>query len=708
MSLKALNPRLYIPALLAGAFIAYTTATSFKALPPYQWALSFLLLALSAALYAVLDSGRLKKGPWASAMVAALYAAAALAVFHPTLNNIFRSDYWYILNLFGEIDASGAGALKRVAFFEFFGDIRFQPLAHFVMYLRHLALGFNVTLFHLLNIALHTGTAFLIFLLVRRLIKDRAAAFFPGLLFIVLQSHFDTIVWTYHIYIILGAILMLAALMAAASYAESARGRHLIWAALLSMLSLLLYEPALAAPAAVFVIVILSGASQGPEGKRGRIKAPAIAMLSCYIAYGAFTLYGYSLTKAAHDISVGGLMSAGNIMEAVKGLFLNLWHSVFIKNIGIATGVDILDIVNTRQAKWPFYDFIATVKFFFALYVISRLRPFKGTLPAAAIMAAVALSYLLIIAVGRVNSNDIWYFISQPRYVYFPNALLAAALALLLASEFQGRSTMRHITAIALGAIFFWNTANTLSASNTVTREMAFLDAPHYALKDFTAKNPSAKIFISFTPFNEARFFLGSDVALDILHSGHITKFPSRATHFYDGLSFAENPWYKPESPPEGSASHGKVGDFTVAWAYNGFAQMPPFREVDIVGGRGVYPSVSITADGYVKIGLIKAGGKEVEFIRLRHPSRTMGINTYTEHGGWAGFLLVKSGPEVCLFFNDALSDRVTLSEAYRGWSTDGLALYGSHYTGQGAASYVNHLQMNLERAAVECAGGQE
>ena len=123
--------------------------------------------------------------------------------------------------LFNSIDGFSLKTLKDISFFEMFGHIRFQPLGHLLIFVRYLAFGNNILLYHILNIALHVSAAFLVFLVLKAFLKDTRFPFIFGLLFITLPSQFDTVAWTYHIYIILGTMLALSTIFLVYRYVET-------------------------------------------------------------------------------------------------------------------------------------------------------------------------------------------------------------------------------------------------------------------------------------------------------------------------------------------------------------------------------------------------------------------------------------------------------------------------------------------------------
>lgn len=239
---------------------------------------------------------------------------------------------------------------------------------------------------------------------------------------------------------------------------------------------------------------------------------------------------------------------------------------------------------------------------------------------------------------------------------------------------------------MVLLALFFWNTQNTLSANNTVDREMEFLDKHYYRMKEFTEKEPGSRIFLTFTPFNEGKFYLGADAALDLLLGENITKFPARATHIYDDTNFI-----KVAGRP-GPRERGLLGDFTVFWNTFRYDKIPERPEAGVLGYDG-YPRISDHEDGYVKVELERVPGGEVESYRLDYPPGTTIPVRVVKQGGW-----------LCLFSGSDYAVRLRLGGEHLDWEGDGPALLGGFYHGEGGPVYISNLTTMLGRTDVKCA----
>lgn len=627
-----------------------------------------------------------------------IYALAAFTAFHSTSGNIFRSDYWLIAQLFNSFDEVTIETLKRISLFEIMGDPRFQPLAHLLMYLRFLVMKFNPLAFHTLNIALHTLTAFLIYLTVKELTAEKGLAFISGLIFIVLQSHFDTVVWTYHIYIITGAALLLAAILLTRRYSVTGDRALFIYGVLLSLISLLLYEPAVAAPAVMAGLLIFNWRRDGGTAPKGTIYPAIFIAGAAYLVYMMVTLFGTSLTTTSHKMGMGDLIALSNIGLAVKALFVNLWQTSFIINTGMAAALKLSDIVYIRAPEDIFTP-INIIKLIPAVFLLASLRMVKGTRATVLILAALALSYLFIISLGRMRSNSLEYFISQPRYQYFPNAVLLIIGAVLLSANFKKKILKPAISA-ALLAIFFWNMQNTLIANNKVSEAMEFLDSHYYRIKDFTKEDPSRKLYMNFTPAEGLRFALGADIALDLMLDGSLSSFPSKATHIYTEEAITDNPFKS-----NNGQTAAELGNFFISWAYLPVYKLTPQDDVEVLAGKQGEPGISITSTGELIFRAVRADTGTSETITLKNPYFSSSYASSEGKRTLKHMVLVKDGNEICLYFNNRLADKKILHYPYRNWRADGSKLFGGHYSGSGGAAYVLRLFKQLDSSDYSCSG---
>lgn len=693
-SIKALIGRFPTQSFQAGVLliVVYTVSVSYYRLSGSQWALLLLVMAGVAGCYRVLGMGLIGQRPLQLTLVFTVYSLVGLALFHESLGSIFRSDYWLILTLFNRQEGFSLETVKNISLFEMFGDIRFQPLAHLLMYFRHLVLGNHIALYNLLNVALHVLTAFLVFLMLARLLKEVRVSFLFGAWFLALFSQFDTVVWTYHIYIVVGVIFALVCAYMAYRYAEAGERRFLVLAATAGLLSLLLYEAAVFVLAAIPLLVLAAGHATGRNVVRKEFVFAVVTVLAAYAFYAAFTAYGISLEKPSGKMSLRDLLEPEHVFLSTKAVLANLWTSSFVKNVGVLSDVKITDIVHLSLEPETYRKADAILKILLGLVLLGLVRP-RRVGYFAVVLLAVGLSYVFIIALGRLLTNDAHYLMAQPRYQYFPNVFALLALALLLADRFR-QAHIRRLAVPVIGAMIFWNAQNVLYANNKVHAAMHPMDGHYQRITAHFAEHPDTTVFVDMTPDTHGMLFLGADIALDNLFGNQLTKSIVHADYIYDGNGFTKNPRQRP-----GRAN--TLGDFTVSWMYMHDFRYPPKSEITVIGSDASYPRISLAPDGYIKVQLLpdNPGVPEVRLLKHGYIPKTN-----DEHlGDWFAFTLEKHGRSLCLYRNGELIRKVRLGGAYKNWDRDGDGLLGSYFTGSREIAFISRLSMQLDAAKYGC-----
>jgi hypothetical protein len=471
----------------------------------------------------------------------------------------------------------------------------------------------------------------------------------------------------------------LVAVLLALKYLEANKPIYLFISFFFSFISILLYEPSILVPGVIFLIVLFYGNKDGGKEGLRRLVFPAALVIFVYFVYIAITLYGMTLINQEDKMVASSLLTWQNLTLAVKGTLLNLWGSSFIKNIGVAATIEIFDLVYIKLPDNLYTTFINIVKIALALLLISFFRLSRDKRGMLFILAIVTLSYIFIIALGRVYTNSILYFVTQPRYQYFANSAVLIITALLIYTKYRQKE-LKPLIAVIFAAIFFWNCQNVLYANNRVDAEMDFLNAPYYRMKAFLEENPSAKIYVNYAPLNMLHFYLGSDIVFDMLLGENVTRFSSKATHIFNGEVFKVNEGYMaPDSSPY-------LEDFNLSWSYlklfKGGAMAQPYT---VVGNKGSYPSISLSHDWHVVVKLKDAFSGKIDTYRLKEPP------TFIPYR-FAKVEVIKAKGRLCLVVNDVIYDSLLLKSKYDKWEEDGMELLGEYYSGKGGASYVTML----------------
>ena len=131
----------------------------------------------------------------------------------------------------------------------------YRPAVVLSFYLDYLIGGYAPAIYHIHNILIHAGCAYLVFLFARCLSTDSAVAWGAALLFFVLPIHTDSIFWIVGRTDLLCALFYLSALILFFKYMERGSTGALLGLAACSALAFLSKEMAISLPVALAALV---------------------------------------------------------------------------------------------------------------------------------------------------------------------------------------------------------------------------------------------------------------------------------------------------------------------------------------------------------------------------------------------------------------------------------------------------------------------
>lgn len=669
----------------AMALFLYSVFADFKAQTRYQWALASALLVMAGLAYIWLSKADGTGGRLKTPFVFIVYLVVSLIVFYPSLNMVHRGDYWFIASLFNSVNGFSFEAAKRISFFEMFGDMRFQPGAHLLMYARHVLFGNMVVLYGLSNIFLHSTCAFLVFYSIKAFTDEDGLSFALGALFIVLPSQFDTVMWTYHVYIIAGVICVLAAVVLAQKKTQSGSMPALAFA--LSIIAVFLYEPAVMAPWLVSFIVLGPFLEQGRAPQKGVVYRLLFWTAFVYLIYAGVTLYGFSIARpGSGKMSMKDVIKWEPVREAFRVTLYNLLETSLIKNLGV---IRVSSDLTVYLPTSFFSEAGFVVKAVFGVFLALLIRAPRMVRYAAVALFAMAFSYLYVIFLGRSVTNVLDYMVSQPRYQYFANAVFVVVAGILLKESFIKRH-LRPVMLAVFGALFVWNAGIVIAGNARAAYPVSGLQADYAKLKAFTKDNPRAKVFMDVIPAG-----FGEEIALDLLFKENVTKSLKKAAYIYDGKGFKRNV----------PGAYGDSGDgaFTVSWMYYHNEGYQPKKDIVIAGSDNILPEIRMTPSGFIRVKMAEAEtGRTIDY-EIRHAYTK--AYTHPRLDRWASFAVEKDKGFLCLFFNGVLIDKVRLKTPVKAWDKDGPDLIGGYYNGAGEMVMLSKFFIQTDVPMHNCAG---
>lgn len=145
----------------------------------------------------------------------------------------------------------------------------YRPAVVLSFYLDYLIGGYAPAIYHIQNILIHAGCAYLVFLFARCLSTDRAVAWGAALLFFVLPIHTDSIFWIVGRTDLLCALFYLGALILFYKYMQRGFTGALLGLAACSALAFLSKEMAVSLPIALAALVVYRKAWKTAQARRG-------------------------------------------------------------------------------------------------------------------------------------------------------------------------------------------------------------------------------------------------------------------------------------------------------------------------------------------------------------------------------------------------------------------------------------------------------
>ena len=145
----------------------------------------------------------------------------------------------------------------------------YRPAVVLSFYLDYLIGGYAPAIYHIHNILIHAGCAYLVFLFARCLSTDRAVAWGAALLFFVLPIHTDSVFWIVGRTDLLCALFYLSALILFWKYMQSRSTGALLGLAACSVLAFLSKEMAVSLPIALAALVAYRKAWKTAQAQRG-------------------------------------------------------------------------------------------------------------------------------------------------------------------------------------------------------------------------------------------------------------------------------------------------------------------------------------------------------------------------------------------------------------------------------------------------------
>ncbi|MBW2173188.1 MAG: glycosyltransferase family 39 protein [Deltaproteobacteria bacterium] len=484
-------------------------------------------------------------------VVLALGFIGCFVAFSPVLTTPFRSDEWYIAS-FARNAPVTLETISQASSWELFGDPRFQPFSHLLLFLIHKVFGNAFVLFHLLSWVSHVTVGLLIYAIVKELHSDKMTAALCAILFVTGFSHFDTVSWTYHIYIIHQTICLLFGFWVALRDPSQLRWWQALIGGILVGFASYFYEAGLAIPVLILVAMSCSKYETRKSGLGSNSRSILPFVVCLVVGYVAFL--GFHLQRVGSQISAQ--IDTSSVITGGHNTLKGLWTQGVVGNLGFPPRYSFGDLFYLQGSEFEFLPIFAIV--FFLIAVMRNLGPAaQKSLPRTEnrkylllIFLACAVSYYGIIAIGRFNL----YVVTQARYFYLPDAFLVLAFSWPMAAagslKLQNHSKdsagpLRRVRGIvmrpqtwamcAVCVVIILNSYHIFGSCREIAQIVSPVRDSIEAVKDFSRTSKGTKrLYVDFVPRSMGeRLFGGSHIALETCFSntGILTRQVAKAEY---------------------------------------------------------------------------------------------------------------------------------------------------------------------------------
>ena len=486
-------------------------------------------------------------------VVISLGIIGSLLAFSPVLTAPFRNDEWYIAN-FAHCAPFSVETIAQASSWELFGDPRFQPFSHLMLFLIHKVLGNAFILFHLLSWVSHILVGLLIYAIVRELQDDKLTAALCAVLFITGFSHFDTVSWTYHVYIIHQAICLLAGFWIVLRDPGQLRWWQTLAGGILVGLACYFYEAAVVIPVFILILALRSYyllKKSDPESKSQNLVVFAVCIT---VLFGGFV--GLYLSQMGDQIS--GRVDTGLFSAASVNTLKGLWGQGVVGNLGFPPQYAVEDLLYLQGSRWGIVPTSAIILFLIALGIrlrsqgLDALRKIKKDWYLIAIFLGCAASYYGIIAMGRFNL----YVVTQSRYFYLPDVFLVLVFSWPLAIAcsgsdevlVHGKGRWRRVSAAlvrpqawavcAVWAVILLNAVHVFGMCRQIALILNPVKTSIENVKQFCQTHSTEnRLYVDFVPRNvDDKLFGGTHIALETCFGdrGVLTRHVWKAGYIYN------------------------------------------------------------------------------------------------------------------------------------------------------------------------------
>ena len=435
-------------------------------------------------------------------------------VYLPSFFDPLRSDYLPLFYFFHHLnDLPGAVKWLHLLNYDPLNQVNFYPLTHVIMYLEYLVFGSWSFYYHLLHFAMYCVSLILIYKLARKLFRaDRLLTMMLITLFAFLFSHFDLIIWSYHVHIIFSFNLLLAGFILYLEFLKTGKMALLVWVITLFLLPLLCYLPFIFWPVGIIFLAWLDIPVKGSRiSWQKKMKSILLVLGVVY----AICLAVFLFTRAigTYDRPLVYLKSIFFLRDHTRaflsvpfntiynGVVVNLlpflaWPLKTCENIELGGWLEVHvdEIVRLILAGGG-----ASLLIFIAVPAVFFYRKKRYLGKVSIFLLFLLFSEFFVLSRLCLMVNHPQYVLQQFRYQYVVNAVVILTVLLILNNVLGGLRKGKIITGCVLAVILGMNMYYSVRGAAYVNSELAPLKKIVYSIKKKIASgqiNAENKIYI--------------------------------------------------------------------------------------------------------------------------------------------------------------------------------------------------------------------
>jgi len=374
-----------------------------------------------------------------------------------------RSDYWAeMFYSFHHLDEyQGHINWLHVLNIDPFERMRYQPLSHLIYYLLHLAFGANFTFYNIFNFIFYYLSAYLLYKFALNFTEDKFLTAIFVTFFVLLFSHIDIVLWSCHVYIIIGLCMFLIGFNSYIRFMETGKKNLLFLVIILFLIGLWCYETFFLWP---FGIVFLSYIRNFRSRKIyfNRVKVNFLVLFVIYIIY----LFGYIFTQSlgTYNKAAYGFHDFLNLKIFISSFFLTLFNILYnniIVNLyplitfplkigpNISMGGNFINLINVNNIIIFIGGFLLLC-FLIYFYIYSYKKGLFDEIKIFSFFLFLIISEFYILSFCRTLTNFFEFSLTVFRYQYVQNALIILLSIFLFDKFFKFSDKKKKIVCIFL------------------------------------------------------------------------------------------------------------------------------------------------------------------------------------------------------------------------------------------------------------------